>query len=166
DNAAEGRTVGFEADLQWQPSDALQLYANVGLLNAEFTNFYTLQTGDTELSNLDGRAQAHAPAYTLAVGGIFRADSGLFARIDVSARDDFFFDVSNNQKSEPVQIVNARVGYESERWTAELWARNVFDETYAVRGFCFGNEPPVFENKLYIRQGDPRQVGITFELGF
>jgi outer membrane receptor protein involved in Fe transport len=166
DNAAEGRTVGFEADLQWLPSDAWRLYANIGLLNAEFTDFYTLQTGDTELSSLGGRAQAHAPAYTLAFGGIFRANSGLFARLDFSARDDFYFDVSNNQRSEPVQIVNARIGYEAERWTAELWARNVFDETYAVRGFYFGNEPPLFENTLYVRQGDPRQVGFTFELGF
>jgi outer membrane receptor protein involved in Fe transport len=166
DNAAVGRTVGFEADLQWLPSDAWRLYANIGLLNAEFTDFYTLQTGDTELSSLGGRAQAHAPAYTLAFGGIFRANSGLFARLDFSARDDFYFDVSNNQRSEPVQIVNARIGYEAERWTAELWARNVFDETYAVRGFYFGNEPPLFENTLYVRQGDPRQVGFTFELGF
>lgn len=166
DNAAKGRTVGFEADLRWRPADAWELYANIGLLNAEFTEFYTLQTGDTELSNLGGRAQAHAPSYTLALGGIYRADSGLFARLDVSARDDFYFDVSNNQKSDPARIVNTRIGYEAERWSAELWARNVLDETYAVRGFYFGNEPPQFENTLYIRQGDPRQVGVTFQLGF
>lgn len=166
DNAAKGRTVGLEADLRWLPSDTWEFYANIGLLNAEFSEFYTLQTGESELSNLGGRAQAHAPSYTVAVGALFKAESGLFARVDISARDDFYFDVSNNQKSEPAQIVNARIGYDAERWSAELWARNLLDETYAVRGFYFGNEPPLFENTLYIRQGDPRQVGVTFELGF
>jgi outer membrane receptor protein involved in Fe transport len=90
----------------------------------------------------------------------------LFARVDFSARDEFYFDVSNNQMASASQIVNARIGFDAERWVAEIWARNALDETYAVRGFYFGNEPPLFENALYIRQGDPRQIGVTFELRF
>lgn len=166
DNAAQGRTLGFEADLRWLPSDAWELYANAGLLNAEFSEFLTLQTGETELSDLSGRAQAHAPAYTLAFGGTWRHHDGLFAHLDITARDTFYFDVSNNQKSSAYQLVHARIGYETERWSAQLWARNVFDEEYAVRGFYFGNEPPLFPNTLYIRQGDPRQLGVTLDFGF
>ncbi|MEX1266992.1 MAG: hypothetical protein WEA08_08710, partial [Woeseia sp.] len=65
-----------------------------------------------------------------------------------------------------ITLANVRAGYAGERWSAEFWARNVFDERYAVRGFYFGNEPPDFPNELYIRQGDPRQVGITIERRF
>ncbi|MEE8528339.1 MAG: TonB-dependent receptor plug domain-containing protein [Gammaproteobacteria bacterium] len=166
DNAAKGRTLGIEADLRWLPNDAWEMYSNVGLLNAEFEEFMTLQVGDTELSDLSRRDQAHAPKYTLALGGIYRHSSGAFARLDFSARDDFFFDVSHNQKSSAYQLVNARVGFESVRWTTQLWVRNLFDERYAVRGFYFGNEPPLFPNTLYVRQGDPRQVGITFDMRF
>lgn len=90
----------------------------------------------------------------------------MFARLDVATRDEFFFDVSHDQKSDAYELVNARPGYESERWTAQLWARNLLDETYAVRGFFFDNEPPDFPDTLYIRQGDPRQVGVTFDLRF
>ena len=160
DNSDEGRTTGVEMDVRWLPSDSWQLYATVGLLNAEITSF-----GTAEVS-LDGREQAHAPAYTLAIGGMYRYPGGLNARVDVSARDEFFFDDSHDQKSNPYQLVNLRLGYDAEQWSAHVWVRNLFDEKYAVRGFYFGNEPPLFENQLYIRQGDSRLAGLTFELRF
>ncbi len=160
DNAAKGETLGFEADLRWLVSESVEIFGSVGLLDATFDTYVT---PDFDRS---GRDQAHAPAYSLAVGGTYRHGSGMFARLDVAARDEFFFDVSHDQKSEAYELVNARLGYESERWTAQLWARNLFDETYAVRGFFFGNEPPDFPDTLYIRQGDPRQVGVTFDLRF
>jgi outer membrane receptor protein involved in Fe transport len=160
DNAAKGKTLGLEADLKWLPDDAWEFYANVGILNAEFDDFVT------PLGDLSGRDQAHAPAYTLALGGIYRHPSGIFARIDVAARDEFYFDVSHDQKSEAFELVNARFGYQTARWTAQIWARNLLNERYAVRGFYFGNEPPNFSNKLYIRQGDPRQIGITFDMRY
>ena len=37
----------------------------------------------------------------------------------------------------------------------------MFDEDYAVRGFYFGNRPPLFENERYVQLGEPRQFGIT-----
>lgn len=160
DNAAKGETLGFEADLRWYPSDAWMLYANVGLLDAKFDEFQTPQV------DLSGRAQAHAPDYTLAFGGSYEHSSGFFARVDLSARDEFFFDVSHDQKSEAYELVNARVGYKADSWSVNLWARNLFDEEYAVRGFYFGNEPPDFPDALYVRLGDPRQFGVTFDKRF
>lgn len=160
DNAAKGKTVGLEADFRWVPGDSWELYGSVGLLNAEFDRFVTPQ------SDLSGRDQAHAPSYSLALGGIYRHPGGIFVRLDASARDEFYFDVSHNEKSTPVELVNARLGYETQRWTVQLWARNLFDESYAVRGFYFGNEPPNFPSSLYVRQGDPRQIGVTFDMGF
>lgn len=160
DNAAEGRTIGLEADMRWFASDSLEIYANVGLLNAEFDKFVTPQV------SISGRDQAHAPNYTFAMGGAYRHPSGMFARIDFSAKDEFYFDVSHDQVSDAYSVMNARLGYEFERWTAQVWLRNAFDEHYAVRGFYFGNEPPNFAPALYIRQGDPRQLGLTFDMRF
>ncbi|NOX69821.1 MAG: TonB-dependent receptor [Gammaproteobacteria bacterium] len=159
-NAAKGTTLGLEADVRWTPVDRWELSASVGLLNAEFDRFVT---PDADLS---GRNQAHAPAYSLAMGGMYRHPGGLFARVDWSARDEFYFDISHDQKSTPFELVNVRLGFETERWTAQIWARNLLDERYAVRGFFFGNEPPNFPNTLYIRQGDPRQLGVTFDMRF
>lgn len=160
DNAAKARSVGAEALLRWLPYESWELYASLGLLDAEFEEFAN------DAFDLGGRDQAHAPSYTMAVGGAYRHSGGFFARLDLSARDAFYFDVSHDQQSDAYALAHARVGYETETWSAELWARNLFDEAYAVRGFFFGNEPPGFAPELYIRRGDPRQVGVTFEMRF
>jgi outer membrane receptor protein involved in Fe transport len=160
DNAAEGKTLGLEADLRWLVNESWDIYATLGLLDAEFDEFVTPQV------DLSGRQQAHAPETSLALGGRYSHPSGFFARVDFSARSDFYFDVSHDQKSQSYELANARIGFESGRWAVQLWARNLFDENYTVRGFYFGNEPPDFPPELYTRFGDPRQVGVTFDLEF
>ena len=84
----------------------------------------------------------------------------------MSGKDEFFFDYPHDQKSRAYEVVNLRAGFEANSWRAELWVRNLFDKRYAVRGFFFGNEPPDFEPTNYLRLGDPRQAGITFEKRF
>ena len=160
DNAAEGRNFGFETDLSWFPSEGFEIYANLGLLNATFDKFITPQVDAT------GREQAHAPSYTFSLGTVYRDNSGWFGRVDITGKDQFYFDVSHDQVSHPYSVVNARVGYVTDRWTAQLWLQNALDEPYSVRGFYFGNEPPLFQPTLYIRQGDPRQIGMTVDLNF
>ena len=160
DNAARGETIGLEADLRWAVSDNWDVHASIGLLDAGFEEFIAPQ-GD-----LSGRDQAHAPAYTVAVGAAYSGDSGFFARLDATAKDDFYFDVSHDRKSASYALLHGRIGYDSGSWLVQLWARNMLDEYYAVRGFFFGNEPPDFPNQLYTRPGDPRQAGITIEKRF
>ena len=160
DNAARGDTLGFEAELRWLPSESWDFYAAIGLLDASFEQFLTAQV------DLSGRDQAHAPGSSIAFGGRYSHSSGLFARLDITSRDEFFYDVSHNEKSQAYELTNARIGYEAGNWSLQLWARNLFDEDYAVRGFFFGNEPPDFPPALYTRFGDPRQLGVSFELDF
>lgn len=160
DNAATGETSGLETELRWQPGPAWELYASIGLLDARFDRFVTPQV------DLSGREQAHAPDYTVAVGGRYAHPSGLFARVDLTARDEFYFDVSHDERSEAYSLANARVGFATEIWSLHLWARNLFDQDYAVRGFYFGTEPPDFVPALYTRLGDPQQIGLSAEINF
>jgi iron complex outermembrane receptor protein len=159
-NAPKGDSSGLEADIRWLPDDSWDLYASVGLLHTEFGEF------DIDDIDLSGRAQAHAPKFTISAGVSYQHVSGFFARIDATARDDFYFDVSHDQKSTAYELAHLRLGFRSENWTTQLWVRNVFDQDYAVRGFYFGNEPPDFQNTLYTRLGDPRQIGITIDRSF
>jgi len=151
DNVGEGRATGVEADLRWYASDTIEVYGSIGLLDA------TLQSG---------REMAHAPPFTMAAGIAYRNANGFFARLDATAKDAFYFDVSHDQRSAPFELYNTRIGYEGESWQVSLWGRNLFDQSYAVRGFYFGNEPPDFPDTLYTRLGDPRQIGITLEKRF
>ena len=159
-NIDGGRTHGVEVDLRWYPVSDLEFYASVGLLRGGFPD-----TVD-EFPWLGGRDQAHAPRFTLAAGAIYRSVNGFFARLDATARDAFYFDVSHDQESQPYELLHARTGYEGDNWLVQLWIRNLTDEDYAVRGFYFGNEPPDFPATLYTRFGDPRQVGVTLERRF
>ena len=101
-----------------------------------------------------------------AAGIVWRSASGFFARLDATARDAFYFDVSHNQTSQSYELLHARAGFEGDNWAVQFWARNLTDKYYAVRGFYFGNEPPDFPATLYTRLGDPRQIGITIERRF
>ena len=159
-NIDGGQTYGAEADMRWQASDEFEVYASLGLLYGGFPGSIE------ELPWLENRDQAHAPRYTAAMGVVWRNDSGVFARLDATARDAFYFDVSHNQQSQSYELLHARAGFEGENWVVQLWVRNLTDQEYAVRGFYFGNEPPDFPATLYTRLGDPRQVGVTLERRF
>ena len=63
-------------------------------------------------------------------------------------------------------LTNLNLGYVKNNWNYELWARNIFDEYYSVRGFYFGNEAPNFIDTLYKRHGDPRHIGLSIRYDF
>ena len=160
DNAARGRNYGVESQLGWRAAQKLRLAATIGLLRAEFID-YTVAG-----RNLDGRAQPHAPGYQFGINADADLGAGFFAHVDATAVDSFYFSASHDQRSTAYQLVGARVGWRSDRWTATLWSRNLLNEHYAVRGFYFGNEPPDYPDKRYVQNGDPRQIGATVALTF
>ena len=158
DNAAEGSNSGIETDLQYQLSDNWRLTSGLGLLNTDIKSYSgTDQT-------LLGREQAHAPSYNYALGLEYQNQDGWFAHVDFTGKDEFYFSNSHQQQSTPYELLNAKVGFETEQWAVYFWGKNLTDEIYNVRGFYFANEPPNWENKRYTQQGDPRQFGITARL--
>ena len=156
DNAAEGVSSGLELELTWNLATSWRAYANVGLLATE------LETSGA-LAALDGRDQPHAPGYTFAAGLAFEPEAGAFAGLDVTGKDDFYFSSGHDQQSSAYELIHARVGYRIGRTRLTLFGRNLTDERYAVRGFFFGNEPPDFPNRQYLRLGDRRQLGLRLD---
>jgi outer membrane receptor protein involved in Fe transport len=149
---------GLEFSGAWQFAQDWQLHGALGLLDSEIKS----STSTNAVSpNAVNRDLAHAPGYTATIGAAYRNDAGWFGRFDVVAVDEFYFDISNNQKSDSYEVVNLRLGKDWVHWTVEAWGRNIFDEDYATRGFFFGNEPPLFEPTLYTKFGDPRTIGAT-----
>ena len=75
----------------------------------------------------------------------------------------FFYDLPpNDTRSHAYGLLNGKLGWQSRRFEAYLWARNLLDKSYSVRGFYFGDEPPDFDNKLYVQLGEPRNGGVHF----
>jgi outer membrane receptor protein involved in Fe transport len=160
DNAARGRATGLEGSLQWQAHPRLLLAATLSMMDSEYLGY---RYGDRDL---DGREWAHAPSWRYSIAATWRHPAGWMARADLGGQDRFYFDNSHDERSESYTLVNVRAGYEAASWSVHAWMRNAFDERYAVRGFYFGNEPPDFPAKLYLRLGDPRQAGVTATLRF
>ena len=159
-NVDESRMIGLETELNWTPNDNWELYANLGLLNGAFERIPV----NLGIESLLGRDQAHAPAYTFAGGVSYDANNGFFARFDFTAKDEFYFSASHDQKSKSFGLMNTRFGFEKNNWLVSIWSRNLFNKEHAVRGFFFGNEPPDFFDTLYTRFGDPKQFGLTIEM--
>jgi outer membrane receptor protein involved in Fe transport len=153
-NSERGRHYGIEATVDWQATQRLEISAALGWLRAEIEEF-------SLFPELAGREQAHAPQFTYSLGATYAMPSGWWARLDFSGMDEFLFDYGHDQASKAYGLANLSVGRDSASWSLKLWARNVLDEDYFVRGFYFGNEPPDFPAKLYTRLGDPRHYGIT-----
>ena len=105
-NAAQGTNSGAEVDVEFTPTDAVSLYARVGLLRSEYED-YTNGEG----IDLGGRGQAHAPGYQFSVGADFAFGEGYFAQVEMDGRDEFYFSDSHSEKSTPYTLLNASAGY-------------------------------------------------------
>jgi iron complex outermembrane recepter protein len=155
-NASGGLNLGIESSVRWRLNEELEIGSTLGLLR---TQYYGYQPTGEDLSSRD---QAHAPEYQVSLNATWRDALGWMARVDVAAADDFYFDVPPNpSRSSAYILTHVKLGFEAPGWSVYAWGRNVFDHDYAVRGFFFGNEPPLFADKRYVQLGEPRQFGIT-----
>ena len=148
------RSYGLEATADWQVTDWLTLHGSLGLLETEVREWVVRP-------EVVGRDLAHAPQFSANVGATIEA-GGWYARADVRSVDEFYFDVSHDEKSQAYNIVNLRAGKDWGDWAVSLWGQNILDKDYATRGFFFVNTPPYTDApQRYTKFGDPRQVGLT-----
>jgi len=163
DNAAAGTNTGLEWEVDWRVSDRLQLYASLGLLDAEFDDYVTARGED-----LSGREQAHSPNYQFSTGATYRVADRWHLRAEIEGRDNFYFSDRHNTTARAATLGHLRVDYRAPAWTLGIWVRNVTDKDYYVRGFgAFGNDPRKgFAVEPYYQFAAPRRLGITGEYRF
>jgi iron complex outermembrane recepter protein len=160
-NAKSGFNYGLESTLSWAATKSLEFGGSLGLLQSEYHGF--VQNGVT----LPDRALPHAPPWQAAVNATWRDPRGPYARLDVTGMGSFFYDLPPNEtRSSAYGLVNGKLGWDTPRWEAYLWGRNLLNKNYTVRGFFFGDEPPDFPNKLYVQLGEPRNWGVHFTVRF
>jgi iron complex outermembrane recepter protein len=167
-NAASGRNYGLESDAEWRATDRVTLGADLGFLQTHFENFMQQQGSSGATSVSVSRELANAPHWQAAVNATYRDPRGPFARIDVTGMGGYYFDLPPNYTtSKPYGLLNAKIGWETPKWSAYLSGRNLLDKRYPVRGFYFGDVPPNFSNEVYIQLGDPRTwvASVTVNFG-
>jgi iron complex outermembrane receptor protein len=161
-NAPNGRNYGVESDLAWTPVDLIELGASLGALNSQYHGL--ILNGAV----LPDRALPHAPSWQGSLSATLHGHGGLFLRADVTGRGSFYYDLPalDPYSSHAYVLLNLKAGVSRDRWSADLWIRNVTNRNYAVRGFYFADVPPDFPQQQFIQLGAPRQFGATVSYSF
>ncbi len=165
-NAGESRLFGIEAELRWLANETWSFFAAAGYNDTEFTDF------DAVDPLLTGNEFPISPEYQVSSGAIAQFESGLFLSIDASHTDGYFSDTANSpspalpdvdNRNDAYTVVNAKLGYRTDSWTANVFARNLFDEDYTLR-MNRGDFRSLGEGTATV--GAPRVVGVELVVDF
>lgn len=144
-NAAEATSKGIELECTGRVTKELTLSGSFGWNDFEFDRFKDA-TGDYE-----GKQNPLAPQYTFNLGALYRNASGMMARVDVIGCGKTYMDKRNDLERDAYELVNMKVGYESETVDIYLYGKNIFDEDYTAEGYFGG---------YYTMYSDPGEVGV------
>ena len=157
ENAASGRVNGLELEWRQQLSEPLLWFANLGLLDSEMQGYITESGMD-----MSGRELAYAPSYSLNSGLQWQLNDALALTVQLDGKDKFYYSDSHNSQSQRVALLHASLDYQWQKWQIKLWARNLTNREYGIRGFYFGNDPRLeYAPRTYEQFGEPRRFGVT-----
>ena len=162
DNAASGRVNGLELEWRQQLNEQWLWFASLGLLDSDMQGYVTQDGID-----MSGRELAHAPSYTVNTGLQWQVNNDLLVSVQTDAKDQFYYSDSHNSQSQRITLLHASMEYQLKDWHISLWARNITDRDYGIRGFYFGNDPRLeYAARSYEQFGEPRRFGVTFKHAF
>ncbi|MEL6277261.1 MAG: TonB-dependent receptor [Pseudomonadota bacterium] len=166
DNVGASRLFGFEVEATANPIEGLDLFANVGFSDTEFT-----ESADLAATDLTGLEFSFAPRWTAGAGGRYTFANGLFANLRTRYTDESFSIVENDPTgiNDAFFLVDVIIGYEGESFGIELFANNLFDEEYFTQNTIDtpdgmgGFEP---SQGAIAQVGAPRVIGARLVAGF
>lgn len=158
ENAGESRLFGGELEVRANPIPKLDLFASFAYVDTKFTTFVTSQ-GD-----FTGNEFTFAPDITMAFGGEYFFDNGMYVGADASYTAESFSDLNNSAllTNDSRFLLNARVGFEHENFGIFAYARNILDEDYATQKVLDGTGTSVQR----LRAGEPLTFGLVGTVGF
>jgi len=172
-NAAAGISYGLEAELNWQANSQLGLFASVGLLRSEFKDFKSFAHSEAKPKegisyDLSGHDLPHAPRYQFTTGAVFYFSDHWYARVEVEGKDGFYFSSRHEAQASSYELLNARIGYQTNQWELALYGRNLTNQDTQTRGFgSFGNDPrDGYAAKPYYQLGEPRIIAASASYRF
>jgi iron complex outermembrane recepter protein len=165
-NAGEASGAGVDASLQYQPFASLTLQASVGWNDLGFDQDI-FQNGAVLFRR--GARLNSSPEYTASLSSAYRfpiGETGLGGVASLAANYSsekisrlLSGVILNETLSDEIVQSNVRLGIEADRWTAELYAENLFDERGAVA-------PPNQGAALTSFRLRPRTVGVQVTFDF
>jgi iron complex outermembrane recepter protein len=130
----KARIQGFEFDINARVTDTLTLFGGFGLADSEITDIDSLNAADR--TAIIGNRIPFAADYNITAGAQLiqpvNDSINVLARIDYTRSGSIWYDQRNqpNTKRDPVDLVNARLGLQNERWEVSIWSKNLLDKSY------------------------------------
>lgn len=168
-NAGKSRSMGGEAALRAQLTDAFSLHGNYGYTYATFTDYLTNdenEQGERVEVDYKGHYVPFVPKHTFTVGGqyLFRLRRGsLFDNITLSAdyraAGRIYWTEANNASQALYGTLNGRIAFNKGKGQVAFWVRNALNKDYA--SFYFETM-----NRGFAQAGRPVQGGIELRCCF
>ena len=166
-NVRKSEIMGGELEISALPTDALQVDLGFGFTDSEIKEYEAVPGVLVPASDIIGRKVPGAPVWSLNLALQHThplTDSlKLVSRLDYEHRDKTYWTLDNLDTQSAYDLTNLSFSIESDRWSARLFANNVFDEEYIEWFFAarFIGLPAdiAWPSK-------PRQVGIEYSIRF
>ena len=168
DSTSDGENYGVELESLLEVTPRLQAFANLAILRTEVDDLMTFDLDAFEFQSRSGRDQAKSPRLQYAAGLNATLSANLSASVNVEGRGGSFYGYYHDGRLGGYDLVNANVRWTTERFSLNIWARNLADEKYATHGLYFGADPRddfgFWSNRTYEQRGAPRSFGVDAEL--
>lgn len=154
-NAGSLTSKGIDAEIAATPVKGLEASYNFGYTHARYTTLKVASNGSE--NNLSGNRQVFTPDVTsmLAAQYSIAVDNAktlkLFARGEWQYIGATYFDLGNNIRQTPYNLLNAAVGLNWRHLDVMFWMRNITDKKYISYAYDFGA----------VHLGNPKTFGIT-----
>ncbi|HYC70273.1 MAG TPA: TonB-dependent receptor [Opitutaceae bacterium] len=127
-NAPRARSVGGEFELAWRATEELSFAADVGVTRVTLREFTDPHTG----TDLSGNRAPFVPDYDVRLRADYRSRSGWFLGVEFTANGRTRYTEDGNPffAQGAMELWDAWLGYETERWRATVFGRNLADEEH------------------------------------
>ena len=167
-NANRARTYGAEASLSWRVARPLVLAANLGYLNARYTDFTLAGGGIVAPQNNTGHRLSYSPrwqgSFTASIDQPINEQLHFVGNGVYSYVSSFYFDPENVAvgRQSRYSVVNLRAGVSTadQKYAVYLFVNNLFNKFYGV----YGSAPSA--EGYFVNPSDPRIIGGTVEVKF
>jgi len=152
ENAASASSKGIEMDLEAILSDEFSLFSSFGINETKFDDY------SDNYGNYKDKYNPYAPKYNFNIGLQYRHSLGYYFRADLNGYGKMYYNVANTRAQDAYELVNAKVGYESDSYDIYLYSNNLFDKNYDAKKAYFQGNTTIYK--------EDREVGIRLTYRF
>ena len=168
DSGSDAGNYGVEMELEWQATERLGLFANVGYLETNVDQLIVYDLDILQLRTLRDRGQAKSPEWQYNLGLNVDLTERLRGRLEADGRDSSYYGYYHDGVIDGYAVAHASLSYNFDKFTVQGWIRNLTDEDYAVHALYFANDPreAFAMNHTYYQLGEPRVFGVNVSYSF